>query len=643
MCPQEYGGPAVVGKHTDAGVSLDARPHTPDPAATWATSTRYLTQRPDMRVGDCRNGKVRYPARVQRPLSSQLPPRPTAVHVYDAQGFTTVLPLDLDAHEHTPAQIEQVRVDLAIATDLLCHAGLPYLVDRAHDGAHIYVLLAQPISADEALTLALALRRRLPSLDVGPLRSTTDGLITIPGSPHKLGGHRELVATPDEALRTLEGPWGAPKALDGLRSLLAPELRAQAAQDAQQGSQQRETRRRNGERDVLSPTTHELIDIDRFANRSMSDRTAAIAAEGDWRAAGYPSPSEARRSVLLAAVATGHTEISIRERMLDGTWSGLRSLFAHKGLDRLHYEYARAHAEITDREHRNALTSTDTAHQTDTSGPSHSGGRGDSPSVHDVHGTVRHWRAQLHAHGATDYPGAPGWPRLMVLRALATMCHMTKSTLTASGVRWLAIATGYSPDTVARTLYELAHEDDAWIELTMRGRGIHANAYTIRVPTRHEGTAVQWPRGVAHSVRPAFTRLGVPAALVYEAIEQGYGRSRARLRVRTGLSAEALRQGIDTLASWHLISVVDDEHELTSTDADLDRLATRLGATAHRAARVAKYRKERERYLAVLAAAARRRGPRRAAYLEDPDAHEIQAVLDDMRPALWDVGAQAIA
>ena len=98
-----------------------------------------------------------------------------------------------------------------------------------------------------------------------------------------------------------------------------------------------------------------------------------------------------------------------------------------------------------------------------------------------------------------------------------------------------------------------------------------------------------------------FEQLGAPAALVYEAIEQGHGSSPATIQLRTGLSRTAVTEALASLDGWHLIAGdTEAGYQLTSTDADLNHLAERFGIIRARARRVATYREQRRRWWAYL-------------------------------------------
>lgn len=640
MSAPEYWGHAVIGKHADTGVS-SCTPMAPEPADVWTRFAHVIAGRKRMRLAETRTRRIEYPRRRELPLSPTVPSRPAAVHVYDEHGFTRMLPLDLDAHERTAEQAAAVDADAKTLCTLLDDCGCVYLADHAHGGRHLYVLLDSPISADEARTIVLALDRRLPTLDPSPVRSADSGLITVPGSVHARGGHRELTTDEITARRIQEGHRSPAAALRRLQVALAPEIRELMAEDRHRGDAQRDARRAAGASFTLD-ADEQLVVVQQYTGRSMSPRLATLARTGDWRAQGYPSPSEARAAVLMSAIAVGMTETDVRARMLNGTFPGLRSLFDHKGLHRLSDEYSRAFSALQRREKDGSSTRNPHADGSDTSARTHTagGGRAAADASTDPHGFIRCWRSLVHGHSPTEYRGSPGWKYQMVLRALAINAHMRGSAETASGIRWIAVATGYSEETVALTLRELAGERDPWIVQTRRAQGILANEYRLRIPDRHRASAerIRWVRGKAHAVRPVFTVLGTPAALVYEAVEQDRAGSYRELIERTDLSRDAVREAVSILSSWGLIAgSTAAGWRLTSTEADLERLAERLGAIEVRAHRIARHRKERIKWREKLEEFEARRGTRRSPtttrYLRELDETppDVEQLLDWMR------------
>lgn len=651
MLPPGYGGRVAVGKYDTTGVSRAASDATLSPAYTWRACLELLNQRATVRLSKPRGvDGIQYTkdlARKAERHATAPPSRPAAVHVYDAQGLTRVIPLDLDAHERTAEQTAAVQEDLAAATALLTDCGFTYLVDHAHGGAHIYVLLAEPIGAQDAHTLALALARRLPTLDTAPTSNVSDGLITIPGSAHRHGGHRALAHTAEELEAIAAGPHSPASALTRLRTALADELRAILAQDREHGAQRRTRAREAGSSNPIADAiTDEEIRavIVRGIGRHMSETCTDLALAGDWRAHGYPSASEARRAVLMSAVATGLDVTDVQARMLGEhpQWPGLRSLLEHKGLGRLRDEYRRAAEEIARRERQktgpSTMTRDDTAGNSDTSAKTHSGGGGNDPSVHDTYGTIRSWITLAERFAASEYPGARGWDFQMALRSLGQAASIVGSTVTAMGVRWHALALGDSRTGAAALLRALASEDDPWITLVARGRGIYADQYELRIPDRHAHLLdeLRWRPGKTHTVRPVFTVLGKATGLLYEAIERG-ATTRARIALATGLREDAYRDARDTALAYGLITGNDrDGYELAADEAALLRLAEQLGAIAVRIRRIHQHRKERQDYWDKLEQLRRERPWIRVVRDVQESDPEIEALRAEMMLALHD-------
>ena len=644
MVPPGYGGRVVVGKYDTTGVSRAASDATLSPTDTWRLCLELLNQRPLIRLAERRSTSVAFPRRLGRRVErfTDAPPsQPVAVHVYDAQGRTRFLPLDFDAHDRTGDQIVAVENDLAVATSLLDECGFIYLVDRAHGGAHIYVLLEEPLGAQDAHSLVLALGRRLPTLDLKPTSNVSDGLITIPGSAHKRGGHRELAHDADSARAIAAGPHSPARALTRLRAALADELRALLEEDRERGAERRTRAREAGSADPIADAiTEEEIRavLVRGIGRHMSTTCTDLAQRGDWRAHGYPSASEARRAVLMSAIATGLTETDVRARMLgeEPQWPGLRSLLEHKGLDRLRDEYARAAAEIARRERQKAgrviVTRDDTAVSSDTSANTHTRGGGDSPSVHDTYGVIRAWITLVERYAAGEYPGAQGWDYQMALRALGQAASTVGSTVTAMGVRWHSVALGDSRTGAAALLRALAAEDDPWVVLVARGRGIYADQYELRIPDRHASLVeeLRWRPGKTQAVRPVFTVLGKATGLLFEAVERG-ATSRARIALVTGLSDDAYRDARDTALAYGLITGNDrDGYELAADDARLELLAQQLGAIEARVRRIHQHRRERAAYWAKLEQLRRERPWIRVVRDVDETDPEVEETLAQM-------------
>ncbi|MEE1652175.1 hypothetical protein V1260_15440 [Brachybacterium sp. J144] len=608
MVPPEYGGRLAVGKYGEPGVS----PHTPTtlpPETSWSLTAPVIAGQPRMRLAKPqRENRVSYPASTERALSPALPAKPAAVRLYSDAGQCNVLALDFDAKDRTTEQIDDVAYDVFQAEALLDQAGAWFLTDHAHGGSHVYVLLEHALPFIEARELVEAMAQRWETLDPSPHQSIARGCITVPGSAHKLGGHRQLTISERSLRERINGLRTPARAVRQLRLNLRDEIRLVQAKRAA----------------TVAAEPHSTpVVYNAGAGRVMGHKYLALALEGDWAAYGYDSPSEARWAVLWSAMATGLSREDVATRMNDGRWPGLWALHAHRPRPWRAFADDWSRMEALFRAKNDEQE--DSGHTSDTSANSHTG----EPSVHDSHGSIRAWRSLLHEVETREFPGARGWTRRLLLRAIAKQSHEIGSTLTATGVRGLSLATGLSIQTVAALLRELSTQHDPWITLIARAHGREAAAYALRIPDRYADAAatVRWIRGKAHALRPVFERLGAPAALTYEAIEHGHGSSPTTIQARTGLSRTAVTDALATLTGWNLIDGNPDEgYWLTSDDTHLERLAERLGVTHARATKLATYREHRRIWWAYLA---RHDIALHAADLEAD--REILALLDEMR------------
>lgn len=556
-----------------------------------------------MRLAETRGTRTTYPAKAERDLSCTLPSKPAAVMISDAHGRARTLCLDLDAHEgHTPTD---VQTDYEALRPLLEACGLPVFADMAHGGIHVYVLI-DPVPMAEARELVGALARRFPTLDVMPhSEGDLQRCITTPGTTHKRGGRRTLLDSLESVQAIIDGPRGDEHALAALRTTLTEEITTYREELLAEGRAEA-----NGNEEPALP------DITPGTYR-MNPRIDALARSGDYRAAGKPSASEARFAVLCSAVATGMTQSDVRALIAEGTWAGLGQLLAHKDEGRLSQEWKSATEYITHKEAEKGSNQSEgkSVHRSDTSARiTHRGGtpaasKGGSSA--DLHRELRTWRATLHYTEVSEFPGASGYKVRMVLRVMAAMAHAQATTTLAVGVRSLALGSDLSHETVSQVLRELRADPDPWIVLLERGEGADADVYALRIPDRHQDTAerVRWVRGKSHGVRTVFSELGIPAALVFEAAEQGHAGSVERIMLRTGLSKASVYGALQTLLGWHLI---DDDYQVIATDADLDRTARRLGAHSRYVQRLQEYRRQRKVWREWLENAEERRAAAKA-------------------------------
>lgn len=570
------------------GALSEAPTHANDADGVWALTAPAIAGRTRMRLAETRGTRTSYPAKTERDLSCTLPAKPAAVMISDTRGRARTLCLDLDAHEsHTPAD---VQADYETLRPLLEACGLPTFADTAHGGIHVYVLI-DPVPMAEARELVGALARRFRTLDVMPhSEGDPQRCITTPGTTHKRGGHRTLLDPLEAVQKVIDGPRGDSRALAVLRAALCDEITAY-----------REELLARGRAEASDDEELALPDIAPGTYR-MNPRIDALARSGDYRAAGKPSASEARFSILCSAVATGMTQSDVRSLIAEGTWVGLGQLIAHKEEGRLAREWKNASQFIAHKEAEKSAGKRRkrSVHRSDTSAMiTHRGGTSTAsnrgPGA-DLHRALRTWRATLHQTEVNEFPGASGYKARMVLRVLAAMAHAQATTTLAVGVRSLALGSDLSHETASQVLRELRADPDPWIVLLERGDGADADVYELRLPDRHQATAerVRWVRGKSHGVRSVFSELGIPAALVFEAAEQGHAGSVEQIMLRAGLSKSAVYVALQTLLGWHLIEAGDDGYQVIATDADLDRIARRLGAHSRYAQRLQEYRRQRK-------------------------------------------------
>lgn len=586
----------------DVGALSEAPTHANDANGVWALTAPAIAGRTRMRLAETCGTRTTYPAKTERDLSCTLPAKPAAVMIADAHGRARTLCLDLDAHEgHTPAD---VQADYESLRPLLDACGLPTFADTAHGGIHVYVLI-DPVPMAEARELVGALARRFPTLDVMPhSEGDPQRCITTPGTTHKRGGHRILLDPLEVVQKAIDGPRGDSQALAVLRSDLCGEITAYREELLTKG------RAEAGDDEELV-----LPDITPGMYR-MNSHIDALARSGDYLAAGKPSASEAVFSILCSAVGTGMTQSDVRALIEEGTWCGLRQLLKHKGEGRLAREWRSAVGHIAHREaeKRAGQRVEGSVHRSDTSAKiTHRGGTSTASkrgSTAELHRAVRTWRATLHHVEVHEFPGTAGWKDRMVQRVLAAMAHAKESTTLAVGVRSLALGTNLSHETVSQVLKELRSDPDPWIVLLERGEGAAADTYELRIPDRHQDTAerVRWVRGKSYGVRAVFSELGIPAALVFEAAEQGHAGSVEQIMLRTGLSKSAVYAALQTLLGWHLIEVDDNGgYQAVAAESDLDRIARRLGATTRYAQRLREYRRQRKMWREWLESVEERR------------------------------------
>ena len=150
------------------------------------------------------------------------------------------------------------------------------------------------------------------TLDPSPHHSIASGCITVPGSAHKHGGHRELTISERSLRERVDGLRTPARALRRLRLTFRDEILVVQAKRAAKAAHE--------------PPQHPHRYGWPGQATSWAASTFSLALEGDWAAYGYDSPSEARWAVLWSAMATGLSREDVAARMSDGLWAGLWEL-----------------------------------------------------------------------------------------------------------------------------------------------------------------------------------------------------------------------------------------------------------------------------------------------------------------------------
>ena len=128
------------------------------------------------------------------------PDGPWAVHLADRAGDFHLIALDFDAKTENAAA--HAADDAATVSTLLDTMAVDHLVCSSGPtgGRHIWIGLAQSISADVVSELAELLSSLHTSFDPSPLTNKATGAVRPPGAPHAAGGRSEPIRGRVDAL-----------------------------------------------------------------------------------------------------------------------------------------------------------------------------------------------------------------------------------------------------------------------------------------------------------------------------------------------------------------------------------------------------------------------------------------------------------
>lgn len=476
------------------------------------------------------DGASSYPARYERPAAGHHPAEPAACFVYDSRGLGRMLVADFDTKRHPPWQA---------AADA---AGLRWLIERCGGtsiedlsptgGRHVYVPLdaALPFALLKRVAEALYVRMTGPlwhgTFDKSPMMNAATGLIRPPGSPHPTGGYQALVTPLPEARRVATRRNDA-RVWDALLTDLAPELEQVTA------------RNRHVPGLGSSPAA-------RGQRRDLPPAYDEIARTGRFDPARYPSRSEARLAVLRAARACHWSDLDevIGQAQPAGPWAGLGALYAKyraPATRRRQWErdWAKAAVHLPSRStnggdrtgRRNIPTRQEDTpphptppgrHEVASSTPEPAGPGALSAAQVREWGFIRCAVQAIHlAEACGRWDDRAGLSVRLVLRAAARAAMLRGDRRIAFGTRFLGLDALLDRTTVGHALRRLREEHDPFLVLIDKGHGVHADRYAWRIPDQYaHASALTNPlSGKIDAIHPVFRTLGVPAALVYEALD----------------------------------------------------------------------------------------------------------------------------
>lgn len=485
-------------------------------AATWKALAHQLSApgRTQMRVWKPDTGKFSSTAK----LTGTLPTRPAAPYIY-TNGRTTLIGLDFDTKL---ANREQVAADAATARDWLEQCGGAVIGDHnpTNGGRHIWALLAHGTTAsfEEINHIVRLLGARLRTLDITPITNPSEGCLTVPGSPCKDGGYRELdgpLETAIEAVATRSDPALLPRLYVLLGAIKpSPAQLAAAATMHVEGTAADFT---IGQDEDLTLATQYVT------YEPYPAAVQAFALNGDfppdrpWR-----TRSHARQSVITAAIWRGHSLATIAAQIAPGgPWhDGLGVAYRidpngrHRRYERL---LARDFQNALDWLTANHLLNRRQRHKKKNTQGGHYGYLG--PQQH------RAWLANAIAWADREYAGKRHRHTLhAVFQSLAAHAVLDGEVINGTpvvgvGGRHLSLGTGLLSDTaVWKALAEVRELDGSPIVLTRRYQEKDADYYALTMQNVIDSDPVHAERVRVEPVHTAWAVLGQHRRRVYELV-----------------------------------------------------------------------------------------------------------------------------
>ncbi|WP_133055998.1 hypothetical protein [Mycolicibacter longobardus] len=548
----------------------------PGPDQLWAALAPRIAARPTMRLWSPqrRFGQIRR-------LTAKVPSAPAAVPIY-VRGRTRLLAFDLDAKHGGSAA---VAADRQRILHWLTTCGARAVVDRSTSGgSHILVPLAGWVGLETLRPLLGQAAAACPSLDTSPMLNPASGCITVPGSPCREGGHRQLLGqTLTQALAVLASPNPTDLIERLTRHLGASPVEAPVAPSASPASW------------YFTGTGAHMTLRERYQRRTPIPAPVIAFAESGQLKAGsrWQSRSEARMSVLVHALWRGHSLADVRSLTGRGQpW--------HAGFSAAYERYGQRSDEALVRDWEAARAWLESILPTVQLGThksqEHTGGRGPTPSraVHQA------WLAHAVRWCDVTLRSSPRrWVIAAVLQGLAVSAVRAGQVINGVpvvgvGGRSLSLACGLiSESAVWSALRLLRDTPGSPVLLVARGTGLGADRYALVTPDVRD----EYPEGPGRppvaGVHPVWSILGLQYRRLYETVLDGAVEA-AEIATAAAVSRSSGYDGIAELCRVGLLRKNGSRVEVT--DTSLDDLAVQLGVAEQRAARIAAHQQARSRW-----------------------------------------------
>lgn len=565
------------------------------PEKVWQTLAPLLSApgRRSIRVYENEIGKFSRAAK----LTKRLPHLPAATYLYTPKARTHLLALDFDDSRGGRAAVD---ADLATAAEWITRCGGVIVTDHSPTGAHLWCPLAVGTTAsfDEMNHLVQMLAARLPTLDKTPNTNAESGCLSVPGTPAKQGGYRQLDGPLDaavDAFTTRSAPTLLPRLYELLGALKPRPTPVHAAANSRSAITPADYCTGDGADQRLAthwirddPLHPDLIQYAQYGTMPTGQRQ-------------WDSHSEARMAVLTAAIARGHSRASITALSAPGgPWHhGLGQAYsryrhhAHTALDR---DFTKALNWICN----NLLKHRHPQHKTKNS---QGGLKGTGPCGPS---SLRTWLATALHWADIEFKGKRyRWTVHSVLQSLASNADRAGKQINGVwvigvGGRNLSLGTGLlSEDAVWRVLRDIRDRPGAPLILTRRGVGVEADTYALTKPSQIRPPRAAIQRVRIEPVHDAWSVLGHHLRRIYELVAYHGLTNRADLYAAAAVSNSAGDEALSTLNIAGLL-IKTGRGTVATGPTSLDSLADAHHTDVLREDRITRYRAERDQWHAWL-------------------------------------------